>query len=198
MGSEGRSMFQFIWTAKVYREGKEWVGKEEKGGEAGEKKKKSAVVYLYSKRRILWSTDMSFIPAIWYLENILHGTDDVTESFPPPPLTNRAMGWFSSLSLSHFLFRCLELFQLQLTAAISPSGEPSKCPCLAAARRNSALLFGEAVVTLARVSVELLCLSCPSGHFYSAFLFWFFLVVWIDPVPKEPMLKPHGHIYMEK
>lgn len=145
------------------------VGGRRGKGRGGWEKKKSAVVYLYSKHRVLWSTDMSFIPATWYLENILHGADDVMESFPPPPLTNRATGWFSSLSLSHFLFRRLELFQLQLTAATSPSGEPSECPCPAAARRNSILLFGEAVVTLARVSVELLWLNCPRGHAHSAF-----------------------------
>lgn len=155
---------------------KEKSGWEKRKREGRLGKKKSAVVYLYSKHRILWSTDISFIPAIWYLENILHRADDVTKSFPPPPLTNRAMGWFSSLSLSHFLFRCLELFQLQLTAAISPSGEPSKCLCPAAAHRNSALLFGEAVVTLARVSVELLWLNFPRGRSYSAFFLWFDLI----------------------
>ena len=57
-GDEWRSMFQFIWTTKVYKEGEEWVGEEEKEGGRLGKKSIPAVVYLCSKYRILWSTDM--------------------------------------------------------------------------------------------------------------------------------------------
>lgn len=121
-------------------------GRRGKGGEAGEKKHFSCCLSMFQIQdsltywHVIHTSDLipwKYFAQTWWCYGY----------FPPPPLINSAIGWFSSPSLSHFLFCCFKLFSLQLTLATSPSRESLKSLSSAAVSLQELGI----TVTLARV-----------------------------------------------